>query len=236
MFDFLRRLGDWFANGSHWHGANGVPELLWATVKISAEAVLIALVVALPIGLLLGHTGRGGFLALNIGNVGRALPAIAVLIIGVQLLGIGEPPALLALTVLSLPPILTNTYTAVRQVDPDVIDAARGMGITGLQVLRRVELPTSIPLIAAGVRTASVQAVATVTLAAYVSYSCLGTYIVNGIYEHDNVQLVAGALLVVVLALGTEVGLGSLQRVVTPAGIRGQMGGDRRPAAAVSQP
>jgi osmoprotectant transport system permease protein len=236
MFDFLRRLGDWFANGSHWHGANGIPELLWATVKISAEAVLIALAVGLPIGLLLGHTGRGGFLAINISNVGRALPAIAVLIIGVQLLGIGEPPALLALTVLSLPPILTNTYTAVRQVDPDVKDAARGMGMTGLQILRRVELPTSVPLISAGVRTAAVQAVATVTLAAYVSYSCLGTYIVNGIYEHDNVQLVAGALLVVVLALGTEVGLGGLQRVVTPAGIRSdRLAVDRPTVAAVSE-
>jgi osmoprotectant transport system permease protein len=232
MLDFLRRLGDWFANGSHWHGANGVPELLWATVKISAEAVLIALAVGLPLGLLLGHTGHGGFLALNISNIGRALPAIAVLIIGVQLLGIGEPPALMALTVLSLPPIMTNTYTAVRQVDPDVKDAARGMGMTGLQVLRRVELPTSVPLIAAGVRTASVQAVATVTLAAYVSYSCLGTYIVNGIYEHDNVQLVAGALLVVVLALSTEVGLGALQRVATPAGIRADRRGVRQAAVA----
>ncbi len=95
--------------------------------------MLIAIVVALPIGLVLGHTGRGGFLAINITNVGRALPAIAVLVIGVQLLGIGEPPALLALMVLSLPPIMTNTYTAVRQVDPDVIDAARGMGMTGFR-------------------------------------------------------------------------------------------------------
>jgi osmoprotectant transport system permease protein len=181
----------------------------------------------------LGHTGRGGFLAINVTNVGRALPAIAVLVIGVQVLGIGQPPALLTLVVLSLPPIMTNTYTAVRQVDPDVIDAARGMGMTGAQILWRVELPTGMSLIAAGVRTAAVQAVATVTLAAYVSYACLGTLIVEGISVNDHVEIVAGSLLVVVLAMLTEVGLGSLQRLVTPSGVRA----DRfeRVAPAVSQ-
>jgi osmoprotectant transport system permease protein len=220
MFHFLQQLANWFGDGAHWQGANGIPALLWATVKITAEAVLIALVLALPIGLVLGHTGRGGFLAINLTNVGRALPAIAVLVIGVQLLGIGERPALLTLVVLSLPPIMTNTYTAVRQVDPDVIDAARGMGMTGGQILWRVELPTSVPLIAAGVRTAAVQAVATVTLAAYVSYSSFGTYIVEGISVNNHVEVVAGSLLVIALALATELGLGALQRLVTPAGVR----------------
>jgi osmoprotectant transport system permease protein len=220
MFHFLHELANWYGDGAHWQGSSGIPALLWATVKIAAEAVLIALVVALPVGLVLGHTGRGGFLAINVTNVGRALPAIAVLVIGVQLLGIGEAPALLTLVVLSLPPIMTNTYTAVRQVDPDVIDAARGMGMTGRQILWRVELPTSVPLIAAGVRTASVQAVATVTLAAYVSYSCLGTFIVEGISVNDHVEIVAGSLLVVALALVTELALGTAQRLVTPAGVR----------------
>jgi osmoprotectant transport system permease protein len=220
MWHFLQELGNWYGNGAHWTGSNGVPELLWATVKIAAESVLIALLIGLPLALVLGHTGRGGFLAINVTNVGRALPAIAVLVIGVQLLGIGAPPALLTLTVLSLPPIVTNTYTAVRQVDADVIDAARGMGMTGAQILWRVELPTSVPLIAAGVRTAAVQAVATVTLAAYVSYACLGTLIVEGISVNDHIEIVAGSLLVVALALLTEVGLGAVQRLVTPAGVR----------------
>ncbi|MGH9057781.1 MAG: ABC transporter permease [Acidimicrobiales bacterium] len=182
--------------------------------------MLIALAIALPAGLFLGHIGRGGFLAINVTNVGRALPAIAVLVIGVQVLGIGEPPALATLVVLSLPPIMTNTYTAIRAVDPDVVDAARGMGMTGAQVLRRVELPTAVPLIAAGVRTAAVQAVATVTLAAYVSYSCLGSLIVEGISVNDHVEIVAGSLLVIAVALLTEVGLAALQKALTPAGVR----------------
>jgi osmoprotectant transport system permease protein len=230
MLHFLHELANWYGDGAHWHGSSGIPALAWATVKISAEAVLIAMLLALPVALVLGHTGRGGFLAINVTNVGRALPAIAVLVIGVQLLGIGEPPALLTLVVLSLPPIMTNTYTAVRQVDPDVIDAARGMGMTGRQILWRVELPTSVPLIAAGVRTASVQAVATVTLAAYVSYSCLGTFIVEGISVNNHVEIVAGSLLVVALALLTEWGLAGVQRLVTPAGVRA----DRRARVAPS--
>jgi osmoprotectant transport system permease protein len=220
MFHFVHQLADWYGNGSHWHGSNGIPVLLWATIKISVEAVVIALAVALPLGLVLGHTGHGGFLAINVTNVGRALPAIAVLVIGVQILGIGEPPALAALVVLSLPPILTNTYTAIRQVDPDVKDAARGMGMSGRQILWRVEVPTAMPLVAGGVRTAAVQAVATVTLAAYVSYTCLGSLIVEGISVGDHVEIAAGALLVIVLALLTEVGLGGVERVLTPKGVK----------------
>jgi osmoprotectant transport system permease protein len=172
------------------------------------------------VGLALGHTGRGGFLAINLTNIGRALPAIAVLVIGVQLLGIGAAPALATLVVLSIPPILTNAYTAVRQVEPDVVDAAKGMGMTGLQVLWRVELPASVPLIAAGLRTAAVQAIATVTLAAYVSYTCLGTLIIEGISINDHVEIAAGSLLVIALALVTEVGLAAVERAVTPAGVR----------------
>jgi osmoprotectant transport system permease protein len=220
MFHFLGQLWGWFTTGSNWRGSNGVPVLLWATVKISAEAVAIAILIAMPIALVLGHYKRGGFLAINVTNVGRALPAIAVLVIGVQVFGIGEPPALATLIVLSLPPIMTNTYTAVRQVDPDVVDAARGMGMTDFQILRRVELPSAIPLIAAGVRTASVQAVATVTLAAYVAYTCLGSLIVTGISVGDHVEIVAGSLLVVALAMLTEVAMAGLQRRLTPAGVR----------------
>lgn len=220
MGHFISQLFHWYTTGSHWRGSNGVPALVWATVKITAEAVLIALAVGLPLALWLGHTGRGGFIAINVTNVGRALPAIAILVIGVQILGIGEPPALAALVVLSLPPVVTNTYTAVRQVDPDAVDAARGMGMTGTQILFRVEVPASLPLIAAGVRTAAVQAVATVTLAAYVAYTCLGSLILEGISVNDHVEIVAGALLVIVLAFLTELGLAALQRALTPTGVK----------------
>jgi osmoprotectant transport system permease protein len=220
MFHFIGQLWGWFTTGSHWRGSNGIPVLVWATVKISAEAVAIAIIIAMPIALVLGHTKRAGFLAINVTNVGRALPAIAVLVIAVQVLGIGEPPALATLVVLSLPPIMTNTYTAVRQVDPDVVDAARGMGMTGAQILRRVELPSAVPLIAAGIRTASVQAVATVTLAAYVAYTSLGSLIFEGISVNDHVEIVAGSLLVVALAMLTEVAMAGLQRRLTPAGVK----------------
>jgi osmoprotectant transport system permease protein len=222
MDHFIVQLFHWFTTGSHWRGSNGIPALVWDTIRISAEAVLLALAFAMPLALWLGHTGRGGFLAINVTNVGRALPAIALLVIGVQIFGIGEPPALATLVVLSVPPIMTNTYTAVRQVDPDEVDAARGMGMTGRQILFRVELPSSLPLIAAGVRTAAVQAVATVTLAAYVAFTCLGSLIVQGISagEGGHVQVVAGSLLVVALALLTEVGLAGLQRVLTPTGVK----------------
>lgn len=221
VIHFLRQLADWYGNGSHWSGSNGVPVLLWATVKISAEAVLIAMLIALPMALILGHVGRGGFVAVNIINVGRAVPALALLVIGVQVFGIGERPALLALIVLSLPPIMTNAYTGIRQVDPEVIDAAKGMGMTGRQILLRVELPIAVPVIAAGIRTAAVQAIATVTLAAFVAYSCLGTLILVGMSSvNGHVQIVAGALLVIAVALLTEWGLAAVERALTPAGVR----------------
>jgi osmoprotectant transport system permease protein len=221
VFHFLRQVVDWFGNGGNWSGSSGVPALLVAHVEICVYALLIAMAVALPLGLWLGHTGKGGFVAINVTNVGRALPSFAVLVIAAQSpLGIGIKPALVALVVLSVPPIMTNTYTAVREVDPDAKDAARGMGMTGLQVLRQVEIPSALPLMSAGIKTAAVQAVATATLAGYVAYSCLGTLINLGLNTNDHVELFAGSLLVVALALLTEYGLGALQRVITPAGLR----------------
>lgn len=220
MLHFLRQVADWYGNGAHWKGSNGVPSLLVGHVEIVVFSVAIAMAIGLPIGLWLGHTGRGGFAAINITNVGRALPAIAVLILAAQAFGIGRTPALIALTLLSVPPILTNCYTAVRGVDPSEKDAARGMGMTGMQILAKVEIPASIPLLFAGIRTAAVQAVATATLAGFVAYNCLGTLINLGVSTNDHVELFAGALLVVVLALLTEYGLGAVQKAVTPAGLR----------------
>jgi osmoprotectant transport system permease protein len=135
-------------------------------------------------------------------------------------LGIGSKPAFVALVALAVPPIVTNTYTAIRQVDPDLLDAARGMGMTGPQILRKVEWPVAIPLVFAGIRTAGVQVVATATLAAVIAWGGLGRYIIDGIAQRDHVQVFAGAVLVVVLSVCTEVGLGALQRAVTPAGLR----------------
>jgi osmoprotectant transport system permease protein len=229
MLHFLSQLAGWFANGDHWQGTGGIPHRVIEHLSMSGAAILAALILALPISLALGHSGKAGFLAINISNIGRAVPSFAILVLGEQVLGIGAKPAFVALVALAIPPIVTNTYTAIRQVDPDLRDAARGMGMTGGQILRRVEWPVAIPLIFAGIRTAGVQVVATATLAAVIAWGGLGRYIIDGIAQRDHIQVFAGALLVVVLSLFTEVGLGALQRAVTPAGLRKP---SLRPAAA----
>jgi osmoprotectant transport system permease protein len=187
---------------------------------MSLAAVVTALVIGLPVGLILGHIGRGGTVAINISNVGRAIPSFALLVLGVQLFGIGAKPAFLALVALAVPPVVTNAYTGIRQVDRDVREAARGMGMTGRGILVKVELPMAVPLIMAGIRTAGVQVVATATLAAVVAWGGLGRYIVDGLAQRDYVQVVSGALIVAVISMLTEVVLGGVQRALTPAGIR----------------
>src|SRR5213075_2732728 len=174
----------------------------------------------LPVGLILGHTGKGAAIAINVSNIGRAIPSLALLVLGVQLFGIGAKPAFLALVALAIPPIVTNSYTGIREVDADVREAARGMGMTGRAVLWRVEVPMAVPLIMAGIRTAGVQVVATATLAAVVAWGGLGRYIIDGVAQKDTVQVFAGALIVAVISMMTEVGLGITQRALTPTGVR----------------
>jgi osmoprotectant transport system permease protein len=227
MFHFLHQVIDWL--GGNWSGSDGIIHLTLGHVLLCVYALLIAMVLALPLSLWLGHTGKGGFVAINVTNIGRALPAFAVLVLAAQSpLGIGIKPALVALVILSIPPIVTNTYTAIREVDPDAKDAARGMGMTGMQVLAQVELPAAIPLIAAGIKTAAVQAVATAALAGFVAYDCLGTLINLGVSTNDHVVLFAGSILVVIVALFTEYGLTGLQRLITPEGLRVAQGRRRR--------
>jgi len=174
----------------------------------------IAMALALPLGLVLGHVGRGGLVAVNVSNVG--LPSFAVLVIALQLSSIGLTPTLVALVLLAVPPMVTNSFVGVRGVDPDTVEAARAMGMTGRQVFTGVELPSALPLVMAGVRTAAVQVVATATLAALVGFGGLGALILVGLRTGDNVEVFAGALAVTVLAMATEVGLGRLQRRFTP--------------------
>jgi osmoprotectant transport system permease protein len=230
----------WLTAGSHWRGSNGIAHRVYEHLVMSGAAVLTALVVALPIGLLLGHAKRGGNTAINVANVGRAIPSFALLVLGFELLkgvtlfGLGALPAYFALVALAIPPIVLNAVVGLRQVDPDIKEAARGMGMSGGQVLRRVEIPIAVPLIMAGVRTAGVQVVATATLAAVVGWGGLGTYIVGGLDQQDHVQLFAGALLVALLALLTEVGLGLVQRALTPNGLRSTRGTGKVAAPAVS--
>jgi osmoprotectant transport system permease protein len=217
---FLLDVVRWFLNPAHWQGDGGIPHRVEEHVVMSLAAIAVSALIALPIGLTLGHVGRGGPLAINVSNVGRALPSFAILVVAVQVVGIGATPAFLALVALAIPPMVTNAFVGMRDVDPQLRDAARGLGMSGLRVLTRVELPNAMPVVMAGVRTAGVQVVATATLAALVAWGGLGRFIVDGLSQRDFVQVFAGALLVAVLSAVTELVLAVLQRLLTPAGLR----------------
>ncbi|MEA2687306.1 MAG: osmoprotectant transport system permease protein [Actinomycetota bacterium] len=231
--DFLGRVVEWFTTGAHWQGDAGVIHRLSEHVVMSAAAVLVAAVIALPVGVWLGHTGRGGALAINLSNIGRAVPSFAILVIAAQLFGIGWEPAFAALVALGIPPMVTNAYVGLRDVDADVRESARGMGMTGVQALWRVELPVALVPLMAGVRTAAVQVVATATLAALVAWGGLGRFIVDGISQRDFVQVFAGAVLVGALSILTELGLAGLQRLIVPKGLRRQESGKNEPFEAL---
>lgn len=226
---FLGRVIEWFTTAAHWQGDAGAVHRLSEHVVMSLGAVLVAAALALPLGIWLGHTGRGGAVAINLSNVGRAVPSFAILVLAAQVVGIGWKPAFAALVALAVPPMVTNAYVGLRDVDHDVKESARGMGMTGPQSLWRVELPVSMPLIMAGVRTAAVQVVATATLAALVAWGGLGRYIVDGIAQRDFVQVFAGAVLVAVLSLLTELVLAGLQRFIVPRGLRLRETGKNEP-------
>jgi osmoprotectant transport system permease protein len=217
--DFLRDVGRWLLDT--WPGESGIAHRLVEHVEISMLSVGIAALFALPLGLWIGHTKRGAFFVVSVANLGRAVPSFAILALALPFtirlgLGLGFWPTVIALFLLGIPPILTNTYTGVANVDADVLESARGMGMTAPQVLLRVEVPLAIPLILAGLRTAAVQIVATATLAALVAWGGLGRFIVDGFAVGDNVRIFGGAVLVASLAIVTEVAFESIERVVTP--------------------
>jgi osmoprotectant transport system permease protein len=221
-------LGDvarWFTDPAHYQGSDAVQTRLLEHVELSGLAVLIGVLVALPIGLALGHAGRLGFVAVNVANVGRALPSLALLALALLVtlpigLGLGFWPTLLALIPLTIPPVLTNAYVAVRNVERDVVEAARGMGLSEFGILRHIEVPLALPLVIAGVRTAAVNVVATATLGAVVASGGLGRYIVDGLALREYERLLAGALLVALLAILVEVAFGALERAVVSPGIQ----------------
>jgi glycine betaine/choline ABC-type transport system substrate-binding protein/ABC-type proline/glycine betaine transport system permease subunit len=186
---------------------------------LSLVATAIACATAIPLGLWLGHIGRGGVLAINASNVGRAVPSLALIAFFVAYLGVGFANVTLALVLLAIPPILTNTYVGIRQVDRDTVDAARGVGMTGVQIVRRVEFPLAVPLIFGGIRTSAVNVVATATLAPLAGVLSLGDPIINVSTYGDDGRLGA-AILVAFLAVATELSLAAVQRAVTPKGLR----------------
>jgi len=213
-------LGDilaWFTRGESWTGDNGILPRLVEHVGLTAAAVLVACLIALPLAVWLGHIGRGGTLAINISNVGRAVPTFALLV--VLALVVSDAPlatTLVALVLFGVPPVLTNAYVGMREVDRDTVEAARGMGMTGMQLLRRVELPLAVPLIMTGVRLCAVQVVATATIAALVAGPGLGRIITAGYQRDDQAQVVGGAVVVALLALLVELLFALLQRALDP--------------------
>ena len=193
-------------------------------LALIGAAMGVSLAIAIPLGVWLGHLHRGSFLAVNVSNVGRALPSLAVIAIGLPVFGITFTNVMVALVVLAVPPMLTNAYVAVDRVDRDAVEAARGMGMRAWEILTRVELPLALPLVFAGIRTSAVFVVATATIAAIAGGGGLGDIIVNqASYRLPGV--VAAALCVSALALAVDLGFGAVQRLVTPAGLK-----RRRPA------
>lgn len=216
---WLAEVAGWLTDPVHWQGPDGVPRRLVEHVGLSAAAVGIGCLVGLPLGVWLGHVRRGGAFAVATGNLARAVPTFAVLVLlalAPSPFGLGTVSTLTALVLFAVPPLLTNAYVGVLNVDPAVVDAARGSGLTGGQVLRRVELPLAVPLVMNGVRLAAVQVVATATIAALVAGGGLGRIIVAGFARQDQPQLLAGAFLVLVLALLVEGVLEVVQRRVDP--------------------
>jgi osmoprotectant transport system permease protein len=220
----LVALARWLADPVNWQGSHGIPIRVLEHIELSGLSVLAALVIAMPIALYLGHTGRAGFIAINVANIGRALPSLALLAFGLVIaislgLGLGFWPTVFMLVPLAIPPILTNSYVAVREVDRDIVDAARGMGLSEAQILRSIEIPLGLPLMLAGIRTAAVNVVATATLGALVAGGALGRFIVDGLALQEYDQLMAGALLVALLAIVTEVSFAALERATVPPGM-----------------
>src|SRR2546422_11733185 len=185
--DFLGLVWRWLADPTHWQGSDGIPTRLVEHIHLSGESVLIGAAIALPAGIALGHYGRFGGLAINISNAGRALPSFGILVVAFQVFGLGDLPVILALTALAVPPMVTNSYVALREVDPDIREAARGMGYRELAQGLRVELPLAVPLIMAGVRTSAGQGGAAATLAGPVARGGLRRYIIDGIATQQYV-------------------------------------------------
>jgi len=228
VIGFLGQVVAWFLTPANWVGGNGILARTWEHVQISGLATIVAAVVALPAAVVLGHRRRGGVLLVALVNIGRAVPSFAIIAlslpIGIRLgLGLGFWPTVLALFALALPPMFTNTYTAIGEVDPALVESARGMGMTERQVIVDVELPVAAPVILAAVRISAVQVVATATLAALVAWGGLGRFIIDGFAVQDNVTVFAGGLLVAALAVATEVAFGAIERRLVPAPMRAAM-------------
>ncbi|MFJ3672348.1 ABC transporter permease [Streptomyces sp. NPDC090106] len=212
MDELFRNLGAWLTGSAQWTGSDGIAHRLAEHLQYSLLATLVAAAIGLPLGLLIGHTGKGAFLAINLASFGRALPTVGLVVLVFLAGGLSMLPVYVALVALAVPAIVTNTYAGMTAVDPDVRDAAKGQGMRGHQVLFQVELPLALPLVMTGLRLALIQVVATATIAAYVSFGGLGRYVFDGLAQRDLVQVLGGAVLVAATAVVLDLALSALQR------------------------
>jgi osmoprotectant transport system permease protein len=218
-FDLILQERESVSGGVQVGGLAEFGEFTLRHLVLSAVSTGAAIAVAMPVGLYLGHKGRGEFLAISVSNVGRAVPALALLAFFVAYLGIGFANVAVVLFLLAVPPILTNTYVGVRQVDRDAVDSARGMGMTEAQLVCRIELPLALPIIFAGIRLATVAVIATATIAPLADVQTLGEPIITPAVYGGTGQL-AASILVALLTLAADAGIGLLQRAVTPKGLK----------------
>ncbi|MEO5987111.1 MAG: ABC transporter permease [Candidatus Limnocylindria bacterium] len=231
--EFFGEVAGWFADPANWSGQDGIPARLGEHLVLSLIPLIAAILIALPIGAWIGHTGRFTNVAINVANVGRAIPSLAILafvaivsqpffvMIGLRSVA-SEAATIVALVALAIPPILTNTSIGIGEVDDEMVEAGRGMGMRGGQILRQVELPVALPIILVGIRTAAVQVVATATLGAVVATGGLGRYIIDGIAQRRNEEVFAGALIVAFLSILTELAFTAIARATTSRGLAGR--------------
>ncbi|MBX6384835.1 MAG: ABC transporter permease subunit [Microbispora sp.] len=214
-------LAGFFGDAGHWSGPDGIPARLLEHLEFSAAAFFVAALIAVPLGMLIGHTGRGALLVVVAANAARALPTLGLLVLVVLLAGVGTVlPVLIPLVVLAIPPILVNTYEGVRGVDADLRDAAYGMGLRGRQVLFQTLIPVALPLILLGLRLAAIQVVSTATIAAFVGLGGLGRFIIDGLATKTYADVIGGAVLVAALALAVQFVFVLLDRVAVSPGVR----------------
>lgn len=220
--DFINFAWDWVKSPAQWHGADDIQIRVVQHLYYTGLSLLVAALIALPLGVIIGHYGRGGYLVVNLANAWRAIPTLGLLILMVILIGFSILAWLVPLVVLAIPAILVNAYEGVAGVDPDLKDAARGMGMTDWQVLWKVEIPVALPLIMLGLRTGAIFVVATATIAAEIGLGGLGRYIIDGLATDNYGEVAGGALLVVILALLVQVVFAGLRFLVVPAPLRAQ--------------
>ncbi len=219
MTDFIAAFA-WLGDPAHWAGPAGIPARLWEHIWYSGFTLLLAAIIALPIGLAIGHTGRGRGAAVSISGALRAIPTLGLVVfLALELGGLDITSPLIALTILAIPPVLAGAYAGVDAVDKGTVDAARAMGMTEFQILGKVELPLALPLLIGGLRSAMLQVIATWTVAAILPVGGLGRFLFDGLSVRAYDEMLAGSILVVVLALVTDGVFAIIQRLVVPRGV-----------------